>query len=109
MKQKVISAYGYHKYYKLPKKLEKVNKRTNKLYKQWREKKYKLLDSRIEYLSCELFWKSLNDKKKEDMIKKYKTADIAKQRYWRWIEPIGYKTITSQNISILEKNFKSLK
>lgn len=109
MKQKIISYRGYHKYYKLPEKFETINKKKDTSYKKWREKKTKLLDSRIKYLSCELFWKSLNNKEKEDMIKKYKTADIAKQRYWRWTEPMGYKTKTSQNIEVLEKKFKNLK
>ena len=109
MKQKIISDYGYHKYYKLPEKFGNINKRTNKSYKKWREKKTKLIDSRIEYLSCELFWESLNNKEKEDMIKNYKTVDIAKQRYWRWTQPIGYKTKSSQNIKVLEKRVKDLK
>ena len=109
MKQKITSNYGYHKYYKLPEKFEKVNKRKNKLYKEWREKKNKLLNLRIEFIECELWQKFLNDKEQKDMIKKYKTANIAKKRYWRWMEPIGYKTTTTKNISILEKKFKASK
>ena len=72
-------------------------------------KKNKLLDERIEFLDSELWWKGLNDKGKKEMTKRYKTADIAKKRYWRWMEPIGYKTTTTKNISILEKKFKASK
>ena len=91
MKCKITSIHGYHKYYKLPQKFEKVNRRKNKLYKKWREKKTKLLDLRIEYLTSELWWKSLNNKEQKDMIKKYKTEDMAKKRFLRWTEPFGSK------------------
>lgn len=109
MKQKITSYYGYHKYYKLPEKFEKINKKTDKLYKAWRENKNKLLDKRIKFLKSELWWKSLNNKEQKNMIKKYKIVDIAKQRFLRWTEPIGYKTKITKNISILEKSFKESK
>ena len=47
-----------------------------------REKK-KLLDLRIEYLTSELWWKSLNNKEQKDMIKKYKTEDMAKKTFFK--------------------------
>ena len=109
MKWKITSIYGYHKYYKLPEKFEKVNIRKNKLYKVWRAKKNKLLDERIEFLDSELWWKGLNDKGKKEMTKRYKTADMAKKRRWRFIEPSGYKTSNTKNISVLEKQFKESK
>ena len=83
---------------------EKIN-----YIKHGEKKKNKLLDERIEFLDSELWWKGLNDKGKKEMTKRYKTADIAKKRYWRWMEPIGYKTTTTKNISILEKKFKASK
>ena len=39
MKQKIISDYGYHKYYKLPENLENINKRTDKSYKNGERRK----------------------------------------------------------------------
>lgn len=109
MQQKVTSSHGYHKYYKLPDNLEKVNKRTNKLYKQWRDRKVSLLDKRIKFIQSELWWKSLNNKVKENMISKYGTNKIAKSRYHYWTQPVGYKPKKTTNISILEKKFKNSK
>ena len=109
MKCKITSIHGYHKYYKLPEKFENVNRRKNKLYKTWREKKNKLLDLRIEYLTSELWWKSLNNKEQKDMIKKYKSEDMAKKRFLRWTEPFGSKKYNTKNILILENKFKKYK
>ena len=108
MKSKITSIHGYHKYYKLPEKFEKVDRRKDKLYKTWREKKNKLLDLRIQYLKSELWWKSLNIKDQESMIKKYKSEDIAKKRLLRWTQPLGYKTYKTKNIEILEKQLKNI-
>ena len=100
MKVKIKSSRGYHKMVKLPNKFEKVNKRKNNEYKMWRNKEKSKFDKYTREIVSNVWWLNLPDKEKKEMLKKYESSKIAKERMLRFTEsPLSkIKTIDINNL-----------
>ena len=106
MRQKIVSNWGYHTYCNLPPKMGKVNKRTNKEYKKWREIQSKLLTEKVISILYELWWKSKNIKKRKELLKRYGDEKTIKFRWIKWSHPKGLISSTT-NVKVIESMLKN--
>jgi len=81
---------GYYMKVETPKRF-KEDKKSLK-FKEWKRKKEIKYDEKVNKHFEEEWWKSKTPERKKELLKMYKTVEIAKSRYRYWNQPIGRVT-----------------
>ena len=94
----VSETYGCYKMeIPLPHKFHNVDMKKDNEYIKWKNEQDKLLDDRIVEYENNKWWNTLDDKTREDLLKKYGSSDMAKKRKVRFTcnmdKCTNYKTI----------------
>ena len=77
----VSETYGCYKMkIPLPKKFHNVDMKTDNEYIKWKNEQDNLLDNRIIECENNKWWNTLDDKTREDLLKKYGSSDGKKKK-----------------------------
>lgn len=76
------SSTCYHMKINTPKRFKDDKKSPE--YKKWKKAKDKEYDEKARDFEAEEWWNSKNEKEQKELLKKYKTKEVAKSRFLYW-------------------------